>query len=233
VRHPLTADGRAAAAVHSCGYLRTLDRHRFATQRYTPQLGRRFRALKLWIQLRWFGLEGLRQRIERHLAMATELAATIDAEPDWELMAPVPFSTVCFRWRPAELARRADAPEVAEVIDAANTAIMDAVNRTGEVFLSHTRLAGRFAIRVAVGNLRTEAKHVGPGAAPGRGRRAGGGRPMSTDRPRDVHIPRRSTWAPVTSSSTAMRRSSRRSAAAALASRPARPSSISRRPRSS
>jgi aromatic-L-amino-acid decarboxylase len=143
-------------------YLRTLDRAtpvRDYTE-YTPQLGRRFRALKLWIQLRWFGLAGLRQRIERHLALAADLAAAIDGDPDWETLAPVPFSTVCFRWRPAALADQAETPEVATFLDDANAAIMDAVNRTGEVFLSHTRLAGRFTIRVAVGNLRTEARHV-------------------------------------------------------------------------
>ena len=143
-------------------YLRTLDR---ATpvrdyNEYTPQLGRRFRALKLWIQLRWFGLDGLRRRIERHLELAADLAATIAADPDWELLAPVPFSTVCFRWRPVELAGRAEAPELVQRLDDANAAIMDAVNRSGEVFLSHTRLAGRFTIRVAVGNLRTERRHV-------------------------------------------------------------------------
>ena len=110
---------------------------------FTPQLGRRFRALKLWVQLRWFGLEGLRRRIERHLELAADLAAAIDADPDWELLAPVPFSTVCFRWRPAALAGRAGEPEIAERLDVANAAIMDAVNRTGEVFLSHTRLGGR------------------------------------------------------------------------------------------
>ena len=69
-------------------------------------------------------------------------------------MAPVPFSTVCFRWRPAGWTG-AD-----EALDGANAAIMDAVNRTGEVFLSHTRLAGRFTIRVSIGNLRTERRHV-------------------------------------------------------------------------
>ncbi len=143
-------------------FLRTLDRavpvHDF--NEYTPQLGRRFRALKLWIQLRWFGLEGLRRRIEAHLQLAADLAARIDADPDWEVLAPTPFSTVCFRWRPAEFAQRADQPEIAERLDAANAAIMDAVNRTGEVFLSHTRLAGKFTIRIAIGNLRTEARHV-------------------------------------------------------------------------
>ena len=142
-------------------YLRTLDRAAPVRDysEYTPQLGRRFRALKLWIQLRWFGLEGLRARIDRHLALAAELASTIDTDPDWELLAPVPFSTVCFRWRPASLADREDS-EVADFLDAANAEIMDVVNRTGEVFLSHTRLAGRFTIRIAVGNLRTEARHV-------------------------------------------------------------------------
>jgi len=143
-------------------YLRTLDRESPVRDynEFTPQLGRRFRALKLWVQLRWFGLEGLRRRIERHIELAAGLAATIGADPDWELLAPVPFSTVCFRWRPVALAGRAGDPEIAERLDVANAAIMDAVNRTGEVFLSHTRLAGAFTIRVAVGNLRTEARHV-------------------------------------------------------------------------
>jgi len=143
-------------------YLRTLDRSAPVRDynEYTPQLGRRFRALKLWIQLRWFGIEGLRRRIERHLELAAELATAVEADPDWELLAPVRFSTVCFRWRPAAVAARADEPAIAERLDRANAAIMDAVNRGGEVFLSHTRLAGRFTIRVAVGNLRTEARHV-------------------------------------------------------------------------
>jgi aromatic-L-amino-acid decarboxylase len=143
-------------------YLRTLDRVNPVRDynEYTPQLGRRFRALKLWIQLRWFGLEGLRRRIEHHLELAAAFAATIEADPDWELLAPVPFSTVCFRWRPATLAARAGDADVAERLDAANAAIMDAVNRTGDVFLSHTRLGGAFTIRLAIGNLRTEARHV-------------------------------------------------------------------------
>jgi aromatic-L-amino-acid decarboxylase len=137
-------------------YLRTLDRaapvHDY--NEYTPQLGRRFRALKLWVQLRWFGLEGLRQRIARHLELAAWFADQVDGAPDWERLAPVPFSTVCFRWHPA------DWGGTDEALDMANAAIMDAVNRTGEVFLSHTRLDGRFTIRVSIGNLRTETRHV-------------------------------------------------------------------------
>ncbi len=143
-------------------YLRTLDRAApvLDYNEYTPQLGRRMRALKLWMQLRWFGLEGLRRRIAHHLAMAEQFAARLDADPDWERLAPVPFGTVCFRYRPADLAGREDEPEVRTRLDELNAALMDAVNRTGEVFLSHTRLAGRFTIRMAIGNLRTEPRHV-------------------------------------------------------------------------
>jgi aromatic-L-amino-acid decarboxylase len=143
-------------------YLRTLDRTNPVVDynEYQPQLGRRMRALKLWMQLRWFGLDGLRRRIAGHLAEAERFAGWIDAEPAWERLAPVPFSTVCFRWRPGSLAGREDEPEVAAWLDEANAALMDGVNRTGRIFLSHTRLAGRFTIRLAIGNLRTEPRHV-------------------------------------------------------------------------
>ena len=137
-------------------YLRTLDRGRpvHDYNEVTPQLGRRFRALKLWVLLRWFGLDGIRRRLRAHLAMADAFASWVDADPDWQCLAPVPFSTVCFRWVPAgrDLAD--------DELDAANAAILDAINRTGEVFLSHTRLAGRFTIRLAVGSIRTEPRHV-------------------------------------------------------------------------
>ncbi len=143
-------------------YLRTLDQeqpvHDFGE--YQPQLGRRMRALKLWMQLRYFGLAGMRRRIDAHCRLAEELAAAVDDEPDFERLAPTPFSTVCLRWRPAELAGREDEPEVRARLDAANERLMAAVNATGEVFLSHTRLRDRFTIRVAIGNLRTEARHV-------------------------------------------------------------------------
>jgi aromatic-L-amino-acid decarboxylase len=143
-------------------YLRTLDQERPVHDftEYQPQLGRRMRALKLWIQLRYFGLEGLRRRIDAHCLLAAELAAAVDANPDFVRLAPAPFSTVCLRWRPADLAGREDEPQVRVRLDAANERLMAAVNATGEVFLSHTRLHDRFAIRVAIGNLRTEARHV-------------------------------------------------------------------------
>jgi aromatic-L-amino-acid decarboxylase len=143
-------------------YLRTLDRDEPMRDysEYTPQLGRRFRALKLWILLRWFGFEGLRRRIRRHIELADEFAGWVDADPDWERLAPVPFATVCFRWRPAALAGREDELDVRERLDAANAAIMNTVNAGGEVFLSHTKLRERFTIRLSVGNLRTEPRHV-------------------------------------------------------------------------
>jgi aromatic-L-amino-acid/L-tryptophan decarboxylase len=136
-------------------YLRTLDR---ATpvldfNEYQPQLGRRFRALKLWVQLRWFGLDGLRRRMERHIAMAQAFAGWLDADPAWERVASVPFSTVCFRWNPGT-------GQSDDELDTRNAAIMDAVNRSGEVFLSHTRLDDRYVIRLSVGNIRTEPRHV-------------------------------------------------------------------------
>ena len=83
-------------------YLRTLDREAPVLDytEFQPQLGRRMRALKLWMLLRWFGLDGLRRRIARHLEEAQRFAAWVDADPDWERLAPVPFSTVCFRYRP-------------------------------------------------------------------------------------------------------------------------------------
>ena len=122
---------------------------------YPPQLGRRFRALKLWMQLRWFGLEGLRRRIEAHLAMAARFAAL------GRRRRRTGSGSRRSRSRPSASAGgrpRCDRDEAA--LDARNAAIMDAVNRTGEVFLSHTRLRGRFTIRLAVGNLRTEPRHV-------------------------------------------------------------------------
>ena len=139
-------------------YLRTVDGIGDGTERnyneYTPQLGRRLRPLKLWMQLRWFGLEGLRRRIRHHLELARTFARWVDDAADWERLAPVPFSTVCFRHVPPALAADATA------LDAHNAALMEAVNRTGEVFLSHTRLRDRFTIRLAIGNLRTEERHV-------------------------------------------------------------------------
>jgi aromatic-L-amino-acid decarboxylase len=143
-------------------YLRTLDTDRpvHDFNEYTPQLGRRFRALKMWFLLRYFGLEGLRQRLREHIKLAADFAGWVDAEPDAERMASVPFSTVCFRWRPARFAGREAEMDIGIVLDELNEQLLQRLNATGEVFLSHTRLEDRFTLRLAVGNLRTERRHV-------------------------------------------------------------------------
>jgi aromatic-L-amino-acid decarboxylase len=81
-------------------------------------------------------------------------------DPDFERLAPTPFSVVCLRWRPADLAGRAGDAAVEAFLDERNQQILEAVNRTGEVFMSHARLDGRFVIRFALGHLRTEDRHV-------------------------------------------------------------------------
>ena len=117
------------------------------------QLGRRFRALKLWMILRHFGAEELRAALREHIRLARLFASWVDADDDFERMAPVPFSVVCFRARPRALEAAAD-------IDRFNTQLLDAVNASGEVFLSHTRLDDRIVLRLAIGNLRTSEEHV-------------------------------------------------------------------------
>ncbi|MBV8531558.1 MAG: amino acid decarboxylase, partial [Candidatus Eremiobacteraeota bacterium] len=119
---------------------------------YGLQLGRRFRALKLWFVLRHFGAEGIRQRLRDHIALAQEFAESVSARPNWEILAPHPLSVVCFRYAPP------DREEAA--LETLNASIMHAVNATGEVFISHTKLDGRYAIRLAIGNLRTQRSDV-------------------------------------------------------------------------
>jgi aromatic-L-amino-acid decarboxylase len=119
------------------------------------QLGRRFRALKLWAVLRYFGAEGIRARLQHHCDLAKRFAAWVDADPDFTRVSPVPFSVVCFRATPRHLTGRPAA------LDALNERILDRVNRSGEVFLSHTKLNGEYVIRLAIGHLRTEERHIG------------------------------------------------------------------------
>jgi aromatic-L-amino-acid decarboxylase len=118
------------------------------------QLGRRFRALKLWMILRSYGARQLRAHLSRHIALARMFAEQVDNHPDFERLAPVPFSVVCFRWHPKQ---RHDSDESC---DRANAELCDAVNATGEVLLSTTRVRGRLALRVAIGHLRTTEAHV-------------------------------------------------------------------------
>lgn len=119
---------------------------------YGVALGRRFRALKLWFVLRYFGVEGIRARLAEHIALAREFAGRVDAAPDFERLAPTPFSVVVFRHHPPGLS---DAH-----LDAHNERLLERLNATGEVFLSHTRVRGAYGLRFAVGNLRTDRARV-------------------------------------------------------------------------
>jgi aromatic-L-amino-acid decarboxylase len=136
-------------------YLRTAEGDQVKNLMDTGvQLGRRFRALKLWMILRHFGAEGLRRGLAGHIALAQTFAAWVDASPDFERMAPVPFSVVCFRARPR------GTPMTGADLDAFNERLMASVNATGEVFISHTRIDGAIVLRLAIGNLRTTDTHV-------------------------------------------------------------------------
>jgi aromatic-L-amino-acid decarboxylase len=119
---------------------------------YGVSLGRRFRALKLWMVIRAFGADGIAERLREHVRLARLFRGLVEAEPGFEIVAPSPLSVVCFRARfpgssPEEEDRR-------------NAEMMETVNATGDAYLSHTRLKGRTVLRLAVGNLRTEERHV-------------------------------------------------------------------------
>jgi aromatic-L-amino-acid decarboxylase len=119
---------------------------------YGISLGRRFRALKLWFVIRNFGVEGLRALIKEHIRTARRLAEWIDADPELERLGDVEFSTVVFRHRPPGMA--------ANKVDEHNARLLEQVNATREVYLSHTRVRGGYAIRVAIGNIHTTEAHV-------------------------------------------------------------------------
>ena len=127
-------------------YLRTADDPRAVNfMDYGVPLGRRFRALKLWFIMRYYGREGLANILRAHVALAQELAAQVDADPRFERTAPTPFSVVCFRLKGT---------------DEQNKQIEERVNATGEIFISGTVLRGRYTLRIAIGNQATQRRHV-------------------------------------------------------------------------
>jgi aromatic-L-amino-acid decarboxylase len=134
--------------------LRTTETDVRNLNEYGISLGRRFRALKLWMVMRYFGRRGLVERIREHVRLAHLLAAWIDESRDFERLCPVPLSTVVFRYAPPELR---DDPMA---VEAANERLVEALNAGGEVFLSHTRVRGTYALRAAIDHLRTEERHV-------------------------------------------------------------------------
>ena len=120
---------------------------------YSFQLGRRFRALKLWFVLRAFGLEGLQSRLRFHCELASTFEATVQAAKEWDLLAPVEMSVVCFRHHPRGVDDEA-------ALERHNAAILERVNASGRIFISHTKLSGRYTLRIAIGNLRTTQEHL-------------------------------------------------------------------------
>jgi aromatic-L-amino-acid decarboxylase len=120
-------------------YLRTPE-DAYALSEYGPALGRRFRSLKLWAVLRCYGADGLRAIQREHIRLAQLFADWVESDPDWELVAPQRFSLVVFRRNGS---------------DEENEAILERANRSGEIFLSHTKLNGRYVMRLAIGNART------------------------------------------------------------------------------
>ncbi len=127
-------------------YLRTAEDPRAVNlMDYGVPLGRRFRSLKLWFVLRYFGREGIAELIRSHIRWASEFAAKVDADPRFERAAPAPFSAVCFRYKGT---------------DEENQRLIDCVNASGKFFLSHTVLHDRFVLRLAIGNIATTREDV-------------------------------------------------------------------------
>ena len=134
-------------------YLRTPEQEKVRSgSDYGIQLGRRFRALKLWMVIRYFGHEGLAARIREHVRLANLFASWVEESPDWELLAPHPLGLVCFRAVPS--------PVSESDLDKLNEAIMHGVNSSGRALLSHTRLHDKLTLRLSIGNIRTTEAHV-------------------------------------------------------------------------
>jgi len=140
-------------------YLRTPEQEQVRNgSDYGIQLGRRFRALKLWMVIRYFGAEGLAARIREHCRLARLFTSWVEESDDWEIMAPVQLALVCFRARP-ELGISDEAATEAR-LDVLNEAIMHGVAGTGKALLSHTKLNDKLVLRLSIGNIRTTEKHV-------------------------------------------------------------------------
>ncbi|HEV8592656.1 MAG TPA: pyridoxal-dependent decarboxylase [Pyrinomonadaceae bacterium] len=117
---------------------------------YGIQLGRRFRALKLWFVMRYFGREGMIARLREHCRLATVFASWVEESENFEMMAPVPFALVCFRTCRAGV----------DDLNALNEQIMNEINASGDAYLSHTKLNGKFTLRLSVGSIRVEERHL-------------------------------------------------------------------------
>lgn len=139
-------------------YLKTSDEQTVKNgMDYGVQLGRRFRALKLWFVIRYFGREGLIARLREHCRLARLFASWVEQSENWELLAPVPFALVCFR---ATGTASIPACQTDDDRNRLNERIMESINASGEAYLSHTKLGGKFTLRLSVGSIRVEERHL-------------------------------------------------------------------------
>lgn len=135
-------------------YLKTPEDQRVKNYRdWGIPLGRRFRALKLWFVMRSFGLEGLQDKIRHHISLAEDLTEKIEAHKDFELLAPVPLNTICFRFHPNHISDE-------QKLDELNEKLLNRIQESGEVFLTHTKLDEKYTIRIVLGNTNLEQQHV-------------------------------------------------------------------------
>ncbi|MCO5258068.1 MAG: aminotransferase class I/II-fold pyridoxal phosphate-dependent enzyme [Lentimicrobium sp.] len=135
-------------------YLRTATRGQVKDYRdWGVALGRRFRALKLWFVIRSFGVEGLREKVRKHLDLARWLSETIENTEEFELLAPVNYSLVCFRYRPEAIADE-------EKLNQINQQLLQKVNQTGRLYITHTKIAGKYTLRLVIAQTYVERHHV-------------------------------------------------------------------------
>ena len=135
-------------------YLKTPEDQRVKNYRdWGIPLGRRFRALKLWFVMRSFGVEGLQNKIRHHIRLAQDLTNKIEEHKEFELLAPVPLNTICFRFHPPYISDE-------QKLDELNEKLLNQIQESGKVFLTHTKLEGRYTIRIVLGNTNLEKRHV-------------------------------------------------------------------------
>lgn len=135
-------------------YLKTPEDQRVNNYRdWGIQLGRRFRALKLWFVIRHFGVTGLQEKIRDHIRWARELEAEISKSENFEMLAPVPLATLCFRYHPRGI-------DDEEILNRMNMALLGSINKSKKIYLTHTKLNGKYTLRLVIGQTRLEKKHV-------------------------------------------------------------------------
>ncbi|MBT8383131.1 MAG: amino acid decarboxylase, partial [Ignavibacteria bacterium] len=137
----------------SAEYLKASEKESTNFMDYGIQLGRRFRALKLWFIIKHFGVEGIRKRIKEHIRLAKEFAEWIDAHSNFERMAPTDFGVVCFRAHPKNI-------DDEDELYSLNEELLNKINESGKLFLSHTKLNGKYVLRISISGLRTFENHV-------------------------------------------------------------------------